>query len=289
MPTRPGSELRVPIIEIKNVAKAFGAKVIYRDLNLEVEHGENHVIVGRSGEGKSVLLKLICGLMGADEGKVIVDGRQVHPGDKQALRYVRDRVTMVFQMGALFDSLTVRENVGFYLDNRREKSREEIDAICEALLDEVNLPHTGHLLPAELSGGMRKRVGLARALAVEPDILLYDEPTTGLDPVTTEVIGDLIQKTARRHKNTNIVVTHDMKSAYKIADRISMLFEGEIVFTGTPDEVRTTDHPVVHQFVNGLAHGPITKTESTQVERLSTEMIDKSLLLRRIKNQDQQP
>lgn len=277
------------LIEIRNVAKSFGDKVVYSDVSLEVERGEIHAVVGRSGEGKSVLLKLICGLLEPDKGEVIVDGRPVNVSDPASLEYVRERVTMVFQMGALFDSLTVRENVGFYLDNRRSTPPEEVDRICEELLEEVNLPHTGHLLPSELSGGMRKRVGLARALAVGPEIILYDEPTTGLDPVTTDVIGDLILRTNKAHKTTSIVVTHDMKSAYKIGDRISMLYEGEIIFTGTPAEVRASNHPVVYQFVNGLAEGPITSTESDAVERLSTELSEQSLLLRRMKSSDHNP
>ncbi|MBX3729898.1 MAG: ATP-binding cassette domain-containing protein [Candidatus Sumerlaeia bacterium] len=277
------------MIRIRNVAKAFAEKVVYRDLNLDIVEGESHAIIGRSGEGKSVLLKLICGLLAPDRGTIEIEGRRVDIRDKESLRFVRDRVTMVFQMGALFDSLTVRENVGFYQKHNSTKSVQEIDALCERLLAEVNLPHTGHLLPSELSGGMRKRVGLARALAVEPRILLYDEPTTGLDPVTTEVIGDLILKTNRRHGMTAVVVTHDMRSAYKVADRISMVHQGVVVFTGTPAEVRTTDHPIVNQFVNGLARGPITDTESEQIERLSADMIDRSLLLRRIKQMDDAP
>ncbi len=275
-----------PMIEIKDVHKSFGPKVIYRGLNLTVEEGETHAVIGRSGEGKSVLLKHICGLLEADRGEVWVDGMQVQMYDQQSLQFIRDRVTMVFQMGALFDSLTVRENVGFYLENNSKKSTEEIDRICNELLEEVNLPDTGHLLPAELSGGMRKRVGLARGLAVGPKIVLYDEPTTGLDPVTTDVIGDLIVKTREKHNVTSIVVTHDMNSAYKIADRISMLYEGRIIFTGTPDEIRESDHPVVYQFINGLSVGPITATEDEDVQRLSTEMVNRSLMIRRIKSMD---
>lgn len=275
------------MIRLHNIKKAFADKVVCRDVDLEVETGETHVVIGRSGEGKSVLLKLICGLMAPDEGEIHVDGHKLDTHDKDSLRTVRDRLTMVFQMGALFDSLTVRENVGFYQDHQKRLSRREIDEMCEELLEEVNLPNTGHLLPSELSGGMRKRVGLARALACDPKIILYDEPTTGLDPVTTEVIGDLILRTNRRHNVTAIVVTHDMRSAYKVADRISMLYEGHIVYTGTPDEVAACDHPVVRQFVRGSARGPITQTEREDVSRLSTEMIDRSLVVRRIKQRDE--
>jgi len=274
------------MIRLVNVWKAFGDNAVYRGANLEVHEGETHVIIGRSGEGKSVLLKLVCGLLEADAGEVWVDGRQVDPFDKASLRYVRERVTMIFQMGALFDSLTVRANVGFYLDNQGVKPTEEIDRICEDLLHEVNLPDSGHLLPAELSGGMRKRVSLARGLAVNPKIILYDEPTTGLDPVTTDVIGELIQRTARIHKVTSIVVSHDMNSACKIADRISMIYNGRVIFTGTPDEMRASRNPVIVQFVTGSARGPITETEDEDVHRLSEELIDKSLLLRRIRQRN---
>ncbi|MCB2156988.1 ATP-binding cassette domain-containing protein [bacterium] len=274
------------MIQLDNVHKAFGPKLIYRGLDLDVEEGETHVIIGRSGEGKSVLLKHICGLIGPDNGRVIVDGREISIWDKESIHHVRERVTMVFQMGALFDSLTVRQNVGFALDQRKKRSTAEIDRLCQELLEEVNLPDTGHLLPAELSGGMRKRVGLARGLAAEPKIILYDEPTTGLDPVTSEVINELIVRTNHRHGMTAIVVTHDMKSAYKIADRISMLYEGRIIFTGTPEEIRRTSDPVVQQFICGEARGPITQTESEDVQRLSTAMVDRSLLVRRLKSKD---
>src|SRR5690606_15289260 len=186
------------IIRVQDITKNFGPKVIYRGVSLEIEKGEIHAIIGRSGEGKSVLLKHICGLIEPDSGEVEVAGVRVDPHDRKSIRHVREKVTMVFQMGALFDSLSVRENVGFFLDNQKSKSRAEVDEICQRLLEEVNLPDTGHLLPAELSGGMRKRVGLARGLAVGPEIILYDEPTTGLDPVTTDVIGELIMATNRR-------------------------------------------------------------------------------------------
>lgn len=271
------------MITLRNVHKSFGEKQVFRGVDLEVEAGETHVIIGRSGEGKSVLLKIISGLMNADSGELWVDGQKLDSTNRQSLEFVRERLTMVFQMGALFDSLTVRENVGFYPDSKKKMNKRQIDELCEKLLDEVNLPNTGHLLPAELSGGMRKRVGLARALAVRPKIILYDEPTTGLDPVTTEVIGDLMMRTNRRHNMTAVVVTHDMKSAYKIADRISMLYEGQIIYTGTPDRIRNCEQPVVCQFVNGSARGPITQTESEDVSRLSNEMIDRSLAVRRIK------
>lgn len=276
------------MIDIRGVTKAFGPKVIYTGLDLNVEEGETHAIIGRSGEGKSVLLKMICGLLHPDQGTVSVDGVPVDTANKASIRHIRERVTMVFQMGALFDSLTVRENIGFYHDNHKTLKPAEIDTLVEELLHDVNLPNTGHLLPSELSGGMRKRVGLARALAVKPKILLYDEPTTGLDPVTTDVIGELIRDTNRKYRVTSVVVTHDMNSAYKVADRISMLYNGRIIFTGSPHQVRTTDDPVVHQFINGLAHGPITQTEEEGMQRLSTQMIDRSVVMRRIHHESEE-
>ncbi len=277
------------MITLEGVKKAFGPKRIYHDLNLDVREGETHSVIGRSGEGKSVLLKIVSGLLCADAGVVTVDGHRLDPHDRKSLEFVRQQVTMVFQMGALFDSMTVRENVGFYLDQHKLKPKKEIDELCEMLLQEVRLPDTGHLLPSELSGGMRKRVGMARALAAEPRIVLYDEPTTGLDPVTTDVIGDLIEQTSRKHNVTSIVVTHDMQSAYKISDRISMLYEGEIIFTGTPQEIQESTNPIIVQFINGEAKGPITHHEQEVISQLSNDLIRKSLLIRKIHLHDDRP
>lgn len=274
------------MIRIVDVHKSFGSKMVFDGLNLSVEPGETHVIIGRSGEGKSVLLKHLSLLLEPDAGEVWVDGKRVRCNDRESVRHVRERVTMVFQMGALFDSLTVRQNVGFFLDQQRRRPKAEIDRLCEELLEDVNLPDTGHLLPAELSGGMRKRVSLARALASEPTIILYDEPTTGLDPVTTDVIGDLIIETARKHRVTSVVVSHDIASSKKIGDRISMLYKGRIIFTGTAEDLDETPDRVVQQFVRGEARGPITDTEDESLHQLSSQMIDKSLLLRRMESID---
>lgn len=273
---------------MRDVRKSFGPKVIYRGLDLRVEEGETHVVIGRSGEGKSVLLKHICGLLAPDSGVVEVEGCPVDAHKPKSLRFIRDRVTMVFQMGALFDSMTVRKNVGFYLDQQKNKPQAEIDQLCEKLLEEVNLPNTGHLLPSELSGGMRKRVGLARALAVEPRIILYDEPTTGLDPVTSQVINELIVKTRDLHAVTSIVVTHDMKSAMYVGDRISMLYEGMIIFTGTPGELEDCPDPVVQQFIHGDSDGPITNKEFEGVQRMSQTLINRSQILRKLDELDRE-
>lgn len=255
----------VCMIRIRNLHKRFGRTVILDGLNLDVAPGETHVVIGRSGEGKSVLLKHVCALLAPDRGSIEVEKRPIIAGDRESVQFVRSKVAMVFQNSALFDSMTVRENVGFALDERGELPAAEIDAIVEKLLEEVNLPGTGRLFPSELSGGMRKRIGLARSLAPKPEIILYDEPTTGLDPITTDIINDLIVQTKDHFGVTSIVVTHDMRSAYKIGDRISMLYEGQILFTGTPDEVRHTDNPFVRQFVEGLATGPITDKDQAAV------------------------
>jgi len=268
------------MISVKNLHKAFGPKVIYDGLDLEIPRGETHVIIGRSGEGKSVLLKHLCGLLRPDKGRIEIAGERLRLQDPASLAYVRGKVSMVFQAAALFDSLDVRRNVGFYLDEAGKLSQREIDERVERLLSEVNLPHTGHLMPAELSGGMRKRVGLARALAMEPEIILYDEPTTGLDPVTSDVINDLMVATKKRYDVTSIVVTHDMKSALKVGDRISMLFERRLIFTGTPQELLETENPYVYQFVNGLSEGPITRGDD---ERVSQQVaIRESQLMKKI-------
>jgi len=263
------------MIQIIDLHKAFGPKKVFEGLNLSVRKGEAHVVIGRSGEGKSVLLKHLVGLMEQDRGDVLVNGFRMF-SDARALESVRRRVAMVFQMAALFDSLTVFENVGFFWLENKGKTRGELERLVAELLDLVDLPNTEHLYPAELSGGMRKRVGLARALACEPEIILYDEPTTGLDPVTSEVINELMVRARERQRMTSVIITHDMKSAYRVGDRISMLYEGRIIFTGSADEVRNSNDPIVHQFVNGLAVGPITAGEDEQVQTRASMVIDRS-------------
>ncbi|MEO8376267.1 MAG: ABC transporter ATP-binding protein [Candidatus Sumerlaeota bacterium] len=265
------------MIEIQDLWKSFGPKEIFTGLNLSVEQGESHVVIGRSGEGKSVLLKHITGLLRPDKGTVTVGGKQLW-ADRDALKWVRKNVAMVFQMAALFDSLTVFENVAFFWLENGGKTLGELDSMVAELLDLVDLPNTEHLYPAELSGGMRKRVGLARALACDPEIILYDEPTTGLDPVTSEVINQLMVRARERQNMTSVVITHDMKSAYAVGDRISMLYEGKIIFSGTPDEVKASQNEIVHQFVNGLAQGPITAGEDQQMKTRVSMIIDRSKL-----------
>lgn len=263
------------MISIHGLHKSFGPKTVFSGLDLEVEKGQTHVVIGRSGEGKSVLLKHVCGLMRQDAGDVVINGHKMWE-DPAALEYVKRKISMVFQMAALFDSLTVYENVGFYYLENGGKTIGEIDRMVAELLELVDLPNTEHLYPSELSGGMRKRVGLARALASDPEIILYDEPTTGLDPVTSEVINELMIRAQERTKMTSIVITHDMKSAYTVGDQISMLYEGKIIFSGTPEVVKETSNPIVRQFVDGLAVGPITADEDEQVQTRVSMVIDRS-------------
>ncbi|MCC5875741.1 MAG: ATP-binding cassette domain-containing protein [Candidatus Sumerlaeia bacterium] len=272
------------MIELIDIHKSFGSKHVLRGVSLQVEKGENHVVVGRSGEGKSVLLKQVIGLMKPDSGDVIVGGYHLNK-DPKALQWVRRKVAMVFQMAALFDSLTVYENVAFYWLENKQKTRGELDRLVPEILELVDLPNTEHLYPAELSGGMRKRVGLARALACDPEILLYDEPTTGLDPVTSEVINELMVRASHARNVTSVVITHDMRSAYTVGHRISMLYEGNIIFTGTPKDVQNSRDPVVNQFVNGLAEGPMTQIEDEEVQRTS-KSLEKIRLKGRLSEED---
>jgi len=246
------------MIEIDNLSKSFNSHKVLDDLSLKVSKGETKVIIGRSGCGKSVLLKHIVGLMKPDSGRVSVSGNDIGSLDDKDLKSIRMRIGMVFQGGALFDSLTVGENVGFGLiEHLRLHPGDVADRVREAL-DMVELQGIERLMPSELSGGMRKRVSLARALCIKPEIILYDEPTTGVDPITADSINSLIRSLHDKLGETSIVVTHDMKSAYKVADRIAMLYQGKIIAEGTPDEIQKLDDPVVHQFINGLASGPIT-------------------------------
>ena len=245
-----------PFIRFQGVTKAFNGRAVLAGLDLEVARGETLVIIGRSGGGKSVLLKHLIGLLRPDAGAILVDGRDIVPLAEEAMATVRARFGMVFQGAALFDSLTVEENVGFAL-RRQGRSEREVRRIVEERLADVGLPGAGPRKPAELSGGMRKRVGLARALAVNPEAVLYDEPTTGLDPVMADAINDLIVETRERLGVTAIVVTHDMTSAYKVGHRIAMLYEGRVRATGTPAEIRASTDPVVAQFIAGRAAGPI--------------------------------
>lgn len=244
-------------IEVVDLHKSFGNNHVLRGVNLKVRDGESMVVIGGSGVGKSVLIKCIIGLVRPDSGNIRVDGQEITSLDEKSLNEIRKKFGMLFQAGALFDSLSVWENVGFGLKQHTSLGDGEIKAIAGEKLKLVGLGHVEDLMPSELSGGMRKRVSLARALAMEPEILLYDEPTTGLDPIMADVINDLIVQMRRKLRVTSIAITHDMVSAYKIADRIAMLYEGEIIEVGTPQQNKDSSNPIVQQFIQGRAEGPI--------------------------------
>jgi phospholipid/cholesterol/gamma-HCH transport system ATP-binding protein len=247
------------MIEIINLCRSFGGHQVLSNLNLTINTGETTVIIGRSGCGKSVLLKHIIGLLKPDSGQVIVDGRDVTRMDEKELSALRLHFGMLFQGAALFDSLNVRENIAFHMIEHLNSPRKEIDKRVKECLELVGLRDIENKKPAELSGGMRKRVGLARAICVRPSIMLYDEPTTGVDPIMGDAINDLILELHNKLKVTSIAVTHDMTSAYKIADRMAMLYNGRIIATGTPDEIKNTKDPIVRQFITGAGKGPITE------------------------------
>jgi phospholipid/cholesterol/gamma-HCH transport system ATP-binding protein len=238
-------------IELRNVRKAFGERVILDDISLTAHDGETLAIIGYSGVGKSVLLKSIVRLLEPDAGTVVVDGQNVAELARDDLYDLRRRVGYVFQFAALFDSMTVFDNVAMGL-RRTKTSPEEIATRVHESLALVEMDGFESRLPAQLSGGQRKRVGLARAIATRPKYLLYDEPTTGLDPVTTAVIDRLVMRMAKELNVTSLVVTHDMKSAYRIADRVAMLYRGRIRYVGTPAEIQETEDPVVRGFVEGI-------------------------------------
>ncbi|PYO92997.1 MAG: ABC transporter ATP-binding protein [Gemmatimonadetes bacterium] len=240
------------MIEFQNLYKAFDGKNVLQGLSLKVRDGETVVVIGYSGTGKSVALKHIVGLLHPDAGDVIVDGQAVGTLERDALTRVRQGIGYVFQFAALFDSMTVSENLALGLRRRGLGDDEIEDRIREALAL-VDLSGTGDSMPAELSGGMRKRVGIARAIALRPRYILYDEPTTGLDPVTSAVIDRLMVRTREHLGVTGVVVTHDMRSAYTVGDRIAMLYEGRIRQVGSVAEIQETEDPVVRQFIEGRA------------------------------------
>lgn len=246
------------MIEIVDVHKSFGAFHVLQGVNLQVEKGESMTVIGGSGSGKSVLIKHIIGLLFPDRGRVIVDGQNLNKLDEYGLNELRMKFGMLFQGAALFDSLTVWENVGFALKQHTKLSDKEIRKVATEKLALVGLKDVEDKMPADLSGGMKKRVGLARAIAMDAAIILYDEPTTGLDPINADAINDLIVDLRKKLGVTSVTITHDMHSAYKISDRIAMLYKGSIQEVGTPEEIKNTTNPIVRQFISGSAVGPIT-------------------------------
>ena len=249
----------VPKIRLRGVCKSFGDKLVLDGVDLDVMPGTSMVVIGGSGSGKSVLLKCILGLIEPDAGSIEIDGQNVLAMDRPAREAARARIGMLFQNGALFDSLPVWENVAFGLRARdRHLSRDTARAQAIETLAKVGLDEqVADLSPSELSGGMQKRVGLARAIAGRPEIVFFDEPTTGLDPIMSDVINDLIVSTVKKKGITALSITHDMQSARKIGDRIAMLYEGKLIWVGPAADVDSTDNPYVQQFVHGRAEGPI--------------------------------
>jgi phospholipid/cholesterol/gamma-HCH transport system ATP-binding protein len=241
------------MIEVRDVTKSFGTQQVLRGVSLDIQRGEAVVIIGRSGGGKSILLKHLIGLLQPDSGVVRVDGEDITAMNERSLLRVRRKYGMLFQMAALFDSLTVEENVGFVLRRQGLESETEIRRRISEALEMVELPGIGHKMPSELSGGMRKLVGLARAIVYRPEIVLYDEPTTGLDPIAADNIDRLIRRVWETLHVTSIAVTHDMKSARTISNRILMLHEGRIYAEGPTSEMLESTDPVIYRFVNGIS------------------------------------
>ena len=241
------------MIQLVDVYKSFGAKRVLSGFTLDVVEGETMVIIGYSGTGKSVAIKHIVGLLEPDRGTVMVDGLEVPRLKRRELYDLRARIGYVFQFAALFDSLSIAENVAMGLRKQGLLDESQIAERVNEALDLVDLPNVGPRFPAELSGGMRKRVGIARAIALRPKYLLYDEPTTGLDPVTSAVIDELMIRMRDRLGVTSIVITHDMRSAYRVGTRIAMLYDGRVRQVGTVDEIQHTTDPIVRQFIEGRA------------------------------------
>ena len=251
-----------PLIEVNDVHKSFAQNHVLRGLNLAVRQGESMVVIGGSGTGKSVLIKCIIGILSPDRGNIFVDGQDIGSLKEKDLYQLRKKFGMLFQAGALFDSMKVWENVGFGLLQHTTLSKQEVKKRAVEKLNLLGLHQIEDLMPSELSGGMRKRVSLARAIAMDPEILLYDEPTTGLDPIRADTINSLIVEMRKKIKVTSVTITHDMVSAYKVGDRIAMLYQGKIIEVGTPDEIKNSSSAIVQQFIQGKAEGPITQAET---------------------------
>jgi phospholipid/cholesterol/gamma-HCH transport system ATP-binding protein len=256
-------------IRLEHVTKAFDRRKVLDDVTFEIEEGTAFCLLGRSGTGKSVTLKHIIGLLQPDSGHVFVDGKDLCCMKSVELNKFRQRFGMAFQEGALFDSMSVFENIAFPLRRHTKMTEAEIRHRVEECLEQVHLSGVDTKRPSELSGGMRRRVGFARAISLQPAILLFDEPTTGLDPVISDVVADLIREMDRNLNTTTVTITHDMKVAFKIADRVAMLHRGRIIEQGSPTEFQASANPIVQQFIEGRAEGPLT--DSDQEPRLPVE------------------
>ncbi len=250
------------MIEIHNLYKAFDSQMILNNLSLTVRRGETKVIIGRSGVGKSVLLKNIVGLVRPDSGSIKINGIEVTNLNEKEYNKLRMEIGLVFQGGALFDSMSVGENVAFVLNEFMNLNKSTVRDKVHDALAMVGLKDVEGMSTSQLSGGMRKRVSLARVLCMEPQIILYDEPTAEVDPITAAAINNLIIELRDKLKVTSIVVTHDMNSAYQIADSIAMFYRGQVIADGKPEQIKNSKHPVVSQFIHGEAHGPITEDEN---------------------------
>ena len=248
-----------PLIRVENLKKSFGSKVVLDGIDLEISHGESFVVIGGSGSGKSVLIKCILGLLSPDSGKIYLKGQDISRLSASQRQELLTHIGMLFQGGALFDSMTVGENVAFGLVQGGGMKKSQAREIALEKLEAVDLsPTVADIFPAELSGGMQKRVALARAIATNPDVIFFDEPTTGLDPIVSGTINDLIVRCVRKLGASAVTITHDMNSLRKIADRVGLLFQGKLVWIGTVAEMDATDNPYVNQFIHGLPHGPFT-------------------------------
>jgi len=243
------------IIDVRNVYKSFGPKEVHSGLTLAIRKGESITVLGGSGSGKSVLLKEITGLLKPEQGEVIVEGENIVPMEEKDLVSVRKKMGMLFQGAALFDSLTVEENIAYPLRENTDYPEDKIRDVVATNLELVGLPDIQDKMPADLSGGMKKRVGLARAMAMNPKILLYDEPTTGLDPPNISRINELIKDMQAQFGITGVIITHDVQSAFEVSDRVAFLYHGKIIFTGTVEEAENTDIEILSDFIHGRMEG----------------------------------
>ncbi|MDR2400383.1 MAG: ABC transporter ATP-binding protein [Deferribacteraceae bacterium] len=246
------------MIKFIHTTKKFGDNVVHKDIDLHIERGKITFIIGPSGTGKSVFIKQIIGLIKPDTGSILFDGQDICAMDDSELLGVRRRVGLLFQNAALFDSMNVFDNVAFPLREHTEKTEAEIARIVHDKLRQVGLKNIDMAYPSELSGGMKKRVGLARAIALDPEVMLYDEPTTGLDPIMTDVVDSLIVSMQRTLNSTSVVISHDIKTTLEVADNIIMIYAGEVVARGTPKEFQASENPIVRQFFSGSWEGPIS-------------------------------
>lgn len=254
-----------PTIEIQNLSIAFDQQDLLSNVNLSIKETESFVLVGPSGEGKTVLLKLMAGLLSPTEGKVLIEGSILEEIEEQKRNQIMRKMGMLFQKNALFDSLTCGENIAFPLREVTDTPEDKINEKVEFFLDAVDIPHAKNLFPDEISGGMQKRLGIARALALEPQIVFYDDPTAGLDPITSRKIIELIQSLQKKNEATIVTITNDMARAYQLAGTIGMVVDGELIITGSAEETKTHSDPRVQQFIKGQLEGPLTASAGVSV------------------------